>query len=183
MYTQEATLKQITDAISRSYQMDASDSQKLYSRARTMRDRGIISTNSLTQQGQETKYSRADIAAAIVAINISLNGGSQGKIRSINRDLREFGENQSGCQSIPGYETWIDEITSGKEKIYIRHDVYVLPWRQTKSRMGTIRFVEDAFCGKDTNGHPYLISESSLIHVTDLVRPVLIELTLLSDSR
>lgn len=164
MTDRTATLRQITDAIAAVRDMSDTDREKLYSRARTMRDRNLICTESPRAQGKEIQYSGADIAAAVVAITVSLNGGSQGKIAAINRDLRMFGDNQSGLHSTPAYEDNLDAILAGDPPIFIRYDVIALPWAHTRTQMGAL----------NTLGLPdwSATTETTLIPVTALVNPV-----------
>lgn len=136
MTERTATLRRITDALAVVHQMNDAGRERLYSRARTMRDRNLICTQSPRSQGKEIEYGGADIAAAVVAITVSLSGGSQNKIAAINRDLRTFGDNQT--QGIPAYEDNLAAILTGPDLIFVRFDVYGEPFAYTRTRMGTL---------------------------------------------
>lgn len=172
MNTRVATLRQITDAIATVRDMNDDDREQLHSRAKTMRARNLICTASPRSQGKEIQYSEADIAAAVVAITVSLSGGTQGKIASINRQLRTFGDNQT--QGIPAYEDNLELILKGDEPIFIRFDVIALPWQSTRAKMGALGSLglEKPFEWFDSYQHRNLIAESSLIPVTAVVKPV-----------
>ena len=175
MTTPNATLREITDAITETLNMesararDEAFAENLYSRARTMRDRGFIRTAARTTQGREIVYSGADIAAAVVAITISLNGGSYGQISAINGSLRKF----DNTQGIRAYEDNLPRILDGVP-IYVRLDIVSHPWPVARARMGTLSEIElnDAFEWRDALGHLNIITESIILPVTALVTRV-----------
>lgn len=146
--------------------------EQLHLRAKTMRGRNLICTASPRSQGKEIQYSEADIAAAVIAISVSLSGGSQEKISAINRDLRMFGDNQT--TGTPAYEDNLKAILDGTYPIFIRYDVYALPWVFTRAQMGPLSKLglEEPFEWFDAYQHRNLIAESDLIPVSALVKPV-----------
>lgn len=169
MNTPEATLRQITEAICQVRNLGDGERERLYSRARTMRDRGLILTANAKQQGREIKYSGADIAAAVVAINISLNGGSTGQIEAINNQLRPFDN--------PAFEVNFDRIVKG-EPVFIRLDFISHPWAATHVRMGTFAEVNltEEFEWIDGYQHLNVITQTNLLPVTTLVRAIFDEI-------
>lgn len=170
MNAPEATLRQITEAIGQVRAFGDEERERLYSRARTMRDRGLILTANARQQGREIKYSGADIAAAVVAINISLNGGSTGQIESINNQLRPF----DNPETFPAFEANFDRIVKG-EPVFVRLDFISHPWTATHARMGTFAEISltDKFEWVDDYQHLNVITQTNLLPVTTLVLPVL----------
>lgn len=164
-----ATLRQIVSAIATVRSMSEDEHRNLYSRARTMRDRGLICTEFPSGQGREIFYNGADIAAAIVAITLSLNGASQGKIAAINRDLRTFGNNQT--LGTPAYEDNLTAILSGVKHIFIRFDVFVRPWESTRARMGLLSELALSD-GSSWSNEDVVITETTIIPVSAIVRPV-----------
>ncbi|MBR3370897.1 MAG: hypothetical protein IKG52_09720 [Rhodobacteraceae bacterium] len=174
-----ATLRQITDAIAAFRGLSDADKERLYSRARTMRDRGLINTASPKAQGREIRYSGPDIAAAVVAITISLNGGSTGQIEAINMRLRKFGADYTTTDSIPAYEENFEAILSGPQ-IFIRFDMVLLSdgessFSQTDTKMGVFEDLglADSFDSVDSFGHRRIVTQSNLFPVSSLVRPVI----------
>jgi len=166
----EATLRQITEAICKVRNLGDDECERLYSRARTMRDRGLILTGNAKQQGREIRYSGADVAAAVVAINISLNGGSTGQIEAINNQLRTF----ENTQGIPAFEENLSRILNGCP-VFVRLDFISHPWPATHARMGTFAEINltDEFEWIDGFKHLNVITQSTLLPVTTLVQPVL----------
>lgn len=166
----EATLRQITEAICKVRNLGEDERERLYSRARTMRDRGLILTGNAKQQGREIRYSGADVAAAVVAINISLNGGSTGQIDAINNQLRTF----ENTQGIPAFEENMGRILEG-HPVFVRLDFISHPWPATHARMGTFSEISltDEFEWIDGYQHLNVITQSILLPVTTLVQPVL----------
>lgn len=166
----EATLRQVTEAICHVRALGDEERERLYSRARTMRDRGLILTANAKQQGREIKYSGADIAAAVVAINISLNGGSMGQIEALNNQLRPF----DNPATFPAFEANFDRIVTG-EPVFIRLDFISHPRAATHARMGTFAEVNltEEFGWIDGYQHLNVITQTNLLPVTTLVRPVL----------
>lgn len=169
-----ATLREITDAIVRdraegSARGITEEMSRLYSRARTMRDRGLIRAANQTSQGKENVFEAADIAAAVVAITVSLNGGSTGQIEAINSKLRTF----ENTQGIPAYEMNLERILAGVP-VFIRLDFLSHPWPSTRVKMGTIEELDigGVYEWIDGYGHRFVISESTLLPVTTLVQPI-----------
>lgn len=152
-----ATLRQITDIIA---ELRDDDPARLYSRARTMRDRGLISTAGETTQGREIAYENGEIVAAVVAINISLNGGPTAQIEMINHDLAA------------SYGALFAEIAAG-EPLAVRYDVLIKPWAHTRATLIDLREMEMRFARLDAYGHPHLIVETRLIPLDATVTPVL----------
>ncbi|CAM3088577.1 hypothetical protein PANO111632_02365 [Paracoccus nototheniae] len=163
-----ATLRQITDAVART--RGNQDPARLYSRARTMRDRGLILSSAATSQGKEISYSPADIAAAVVAISLSLDGGSSGQVSAINSKLRPIGNTQGTF----AYEKNVQRVSDGVQ-IFIRLDIYTHPWAFTDAKMGSFEEVglTERFEWFDDWNHANVISQTVLLPVTTLVRPVL----------
>lgn len=155
-----ATLRQITDAIALHRGEDAG---RLYSRVRTMRDRGLIFTTSDTWRGKEIAYSAPEIVGAIVAINVSLNGGSTGQIETINYDMRRDDL----------YSLYFERMAAG-EDIFIRYDIYSHPWAFTKARIGTLQMLDFSapFLWSDAYNHPHAITQTILLPVTALAQPI-----------
>ena len=173
MTNHTATLRQITDAIATFRGKDGEERDRLYSRARTMRDRGLILTASHRSQGREIQYSAADIAAAVVAITISLNGGSTGQIEAINRDLRDIGNGFSKTQGYPAFETHLNAIMAG-EGVFIRFDILSQPWEQTCAKMGkwVDLNINPQFATFDAENNLFVITQTNLFPVTTLVQPI-----------
>ena len=134
-----------------------------------MRDRGLIRTANRKSKGKENVLEAADIAAAVVAITISLNGGSVGQIEAINGKLRTF----DNTQGIPAFEMNLERILAGVP-VFIRLDFLSHPWPSTRATMGTL---EELDIGGDHEwidgyGHRFVITQSTLLPVTTLVQPI-----------
>ncbi|MDP3961297.1 MAG: hypothetical protein Q8Q26_14775 [Pseudorhodobacter sp.] len=174
MLAPSATLREITDAIAKDREEGSAgatsdEMSRLYSRARTMRDRGLIRAANRTSQGKENFFEAADIAAAVVAITISLNGGSIGQIEAINGSLRTF----DNTQGIPAFEMNLARILAGVP-VFIRLDFLSHPWPSTRAKMGTIEELDIGgnYEWIDAYGHRCVITQSNLLPVTTLVHPI-----------
>ena len=174
MLAPTATLREITDAIAKdreegSARPGAEEMTRLYSRARTMRDRGLIRTANRSSQGKENVFGAADIAAAVVAITVSLNGGSIGQIEVINGDLRTF----DNTQGIPAFEENLERILASVP-VFIRLNFLSHPWPSARATMGTLEELDIGGAHEwiDGYGHRFVITQSNLLPVTTLVQPI-----------
>lgn len=114
----EVTLRNITDAICAVDCLDEAEGKRVYERARMLRDKGLIKTNSASSQGRAMVFSEADVAAAVTAIYGSLSGASWGLIGAILGDLRTI-DNTLGS---PAFEDHAEAIKSGVP-VWVRVDV------------------------------------------------------------
>lgn len=137
----EVTLRDITDAICAVDRLDKKECNRVYERARMLRDKGLIRTHASSSQGRAMVFNEADVAAAVTAIYGSLSGASWGLIGTILSDLRAI-ENTQGR---PEFEQNIEAIMSG-EPIWARVDVIVDPEfaeigfpGSSVARMGTLQ--------------------------------------------
>lgn len=129
----DVTLRQIADAVweVRGDRSDDTERQRIYDRARMLRDKGLIKTSSPRSQGKTTTYSDADTASAVVNLMASLDGMSWGIIQALNGELRAIGN----AQGRPEFERNIEAIKNGSP-IFARIDVRLKPWAHTKACMG-----------------------------------------------
>ncbi|RNF33712.1 hypothetical protein [Paracoccus methylarcula] len=180
MTERTATLREITDALATARGMSTDEHERLYSRARTMRDRGLIFTRLPRSQGRETKYAEGDICAAVTAISMSLAGTSQDVIAAMLGQLRTFGpRGEIHACGTPAFEDHLAAIRSGAP-VFVRFDVVHLGddsgrWPGTHSRMGSLASLglEEEFERTDAYGATYRIEKSDLIPVTLHCKPVL----------
>lgn len=127
------TLREIADALcdSRTDEPSKEERQRIYDRARMLRDKGHIASAKPRQQGKAMTFTEADVVAAVVAMSASLDGMSWGIIGAINQDLRAIGNTQGR----PMYEHFLGEIKSGIP-VFIRLEVRSRPWGHTEATMG-----------------------------------------------
>lgn len=127
------TLRQIADALweARGDRLTDEERQRIYDRARMLRDKGHIRSANPRSQGKEMTFTEADVAAAVVALTASLNGMSWGIIEALNGQLRAIGNTMGR----PMFEAHIEDIKSGVP-IYARLDLLTQPWSQTIASMG-----------------------------------------------
>ena len=173
MLAPSATLREISDAILKDREAGnvrpiSDDMSRLYSRVRTMRDRGLIRSATRTSQGQENVFGAADIAAAVVAISISLSGGSTVQIEAINSYLRTF----DNTQGIPAFERNLERILAGVP-VFIRLDFMSHPWPSHRAIMGTIEELDIGGPYEwDGYGQRCVITTTTLLPVTTIVLPI-----------
>jgi hypothetical protein len=127
------TLRQITDAMWATGPVaeNKNERQRIYDRARMLRDRGLILSSAPRAQGRTMTFAEADVAAAVVAITASLNGMSWGIIGAINDHLRAI-DNTMGR---PEFENHIGRIKAAKP-VFARVDIVSEPWAATSGTMG-----------------------------------------------
>lgn len=158
----EITLRRIADAYSDCWGQQSSkeERQRVYDRARMLRDKGLIASTQARQQGKTMTFTRADAAAAVIALSANLDGQSWGIIEAINQDLRRIGNTQGKAE----YERLINDVEDGVP-IYIRLEVRTQPWGHTKAFMG----FEDLLTRKAQGEGTRVL----LWPVTELAKPVL----------
>ena len=158
----DITLRHIADALwkTRGDRATEEERQRIYDRARMLRDKGLIATTNPRSQGKTMVFTEADAAAAVVAITASLNGSSWGIIELLNAELRTIGNTMGK----PMFETFIEDIKAGVP-VFARLDLIIEPWSHSVARMGysEIRIIDLA---------PGT-TQSLLWPVTDLTKPVL----------
>jgi len=157
------TLREISDAVWAVRGGDDAECQRIYDRARMLRDRGLIASSTERQQGRTMMFSDADVAAAVIALTASLNGQPWGIIEAINADLRAIG-NTTGA---PRYEQCIEKIKGGVPH-FVRLDIISEPWGYTKARLGTAD-VCDFYVAEPKEGTTQIL----IWPVTGLAKPVL----------
>lgn len=159
------TLRQMADALWKtgSQKDDNTEGEKIYDRARMLRDRGLIQSSQPRSQGRTMTLSEADVAAAVVAVMASLNGASWGQIEALNQDLRGIGNTQGQ----PEFERQIADIASGIP-IYARLDIIAGPVPYTRARMGQAADVS-------LEAAPAAVGTTQMIFwpVTEIVKPIL----------
>lgn len=156
------TLREIADALcdSRNNQPTEEERQRIYDRARMLRDKGYIASTKPSQRGKAMTFTEADVVAAVIVMSASLDGMSWGVIGAINQDLRSIGNTQGK----PMYEHFLGEIKSGNS-IFIRLEVRSQPWGHTEATMGR----DDLLAVRPTIGTTLVL----IWPVTDLAAPVL----------
>lgn len=127
------TLRQIADSLwkTRGDRQTDEERQRIYDRARMLRDKGLICSSEPSSQGRTMTFTEADTAAAVVALTASLNGMSWGVIEQMNGQLRAIGNTMGK----PMFEANLSAIKAGAP-IYARVDLLTQPWSQTIASMG-----------------------------------------------
>ena len=158
----EITLRRIADAYSDCWgqQQTKEERQRVYDRARMLRDKDLIASTRGRQQGKTMTFTLADTAAAVISLSASLDGQSWGIIGAINQDLRRIGNTQGKAE----YEHFVDRIKNGVP-VFIRLEVRAKPWGHTEAFMG----FEDIISRKPVGEGTRVL----LWPVTELVKPVL----------
>lgn len=158
----EITLRQIADAVwkTRGDRPTDDERQRIYDRARMLRDKGLIRSTLPVSQGKTATFTEADAAAAVVALTASLNGMSWGIIEAINGQLRSIG-NTTGK---PMFERYLDNIKTGFP-VFARLDVLVQPWSHTVAAMGGVEILSTEISDSTT--------QVLIWPVTVLAKPVL----------
>ena len=158
-------LRQITDALWKTGQKpeEQAESERLYDRARMLRDRGLIQSSRITWQGKTMMFTEPDVVAAVLAITASLNGSSWGTIQALNQDLRKVG-NTLGK---PEFERVINDIRDGVE-LFVRLDIFSNPWPGTQAIIG-----DSSSVSFDEWPRPAGTTEVKLWPITDIAKPVL----------
>lgn len=159
------TLRQMADALWKtgSQKDDPAEGERIYDRARMLRDRGLIKSSQSRSQGRTMTLSEADVAAAVVAITASLNGASWGQIQALNQDLRAI----DNTQGRPEFERVISDIASGIP-IFARLDIIAGEVPCTRARMGQAASVS-------LEAVPVAIGTTQMVFwpVTEIVKPIL----------
>lgn len=158
----EITLRRIADAYSNCWGQQSSkeERQRIYDRARMLRDKGLISSTQGRQQGKTMTFTKADAVAAVIALSANLDGQSWGIIEALNQDLRRIGNTQGKAE----FEHFITDVQDGVP-VYIRLEVRSEPWGHTEAFMGFVDLLARKAVGEGTR--------VLLWPVTELAKPVL----------
>ncbi|MEM6381336.1 MAG: hypothetical protein AAF739_01585 [Pseudomonadota bacterium] len=127
------TLRQIADAYWKNWGVDQNDDdrQRIYDRARMLRDKGLICSTNPRSQGKTMTFTEADCAFAVVALAASLNGVSWGTIELLNLQLRKV----KSATGQPMFERNLASIKSG-QPIFARIEHIPSPFPQNPAFMG-----------------------------------------------
>lgn len=165
------TLKEIADAVAELRGSGSSEEERrrVYDRARTLRDKGLIHSSNSRTQGRSMTFAVHDVSAAVIAINASLNGASWGTLEVVNTDLRVAPTDPRPS----GYLSIIEKIQAN-DPTFVRLDTILGDEPYTKATIGGLEVLS-------ADLEPGTM-QMTVWPVTTWVRPVLTALQLLSDA-
>ncbi|MGZ2258085.1 hypothetical protein [Roseobacter sp. A03A-229] len=150
----EVTLRQVADAVwkTRGDRDTDDERQRIYDRARMLRDKGLISSSQPRSQGKTMTFAEADVVAAVVSITASLNGTNWNTIEHLNAELGKK------------LRAFLPDIKSDRP-VFARIDLVTKPWSHVTAVIG----------GPEVRTQDYAEGSTQFLvwPVTDLVKPVL----------